>query len=153
RPERAWRAFSQWRASLLSRGGGFSPPTLFPPALFWVGWGVFHTTPGFVGFFGVFSAPLPAPAIAFTRMIYASLKPIHQWHNRWVVPNYLALALMSGFLVLDFLIRPWAPSSSGTALLSIIIVLVAWRMKEQYWLAIDSTSAPSTVSSATLLVT
>jgi len=61
--------------------------------------------------------------------------------------------LMSGFLVLDFLIRPWAPSSSGTALLSIIIVLAAWRMKEQYWLAIDSTSAPSTVSSATLLVT
>ena len=31
-----------------------------------------------------------------TGMIYASLKPIRQWHNCWVVPNYLALGLMSG---------------------------------------------------------
>ena len=42
-----------------------------------------------------------------TGMIYASLKPIHQWHNRWVVPNYFALGLMAGFLLLDFLVRFW----------------------------------------------
>src|SRR6188474_1537135 len=32
RPERAWRAFSQWRSSWLSREGVFSVAT-FPPAL------------------------------------------------------------------------------------------------------------------------
>jgi len=37
------------------------------------------------------------------------------------------------------------------ALLSVLVVLAAWRMKERYWLTIDSTSAPSTVASATLL--
>src|SRR5438067_788038 len=151
RPERAWRAFSQWRSSWLSREGVFSVLTFLPAAVFGIGWVFFDTTGGFVGLCGVFAATLAAATIFCTGMIYASLKPIHQWHNRWVVPNYLALALMSGFLLLDFLVRLWAPSCSGTALLSIIIVLTAWRMKERYWLAIDSTSAPSTVASATLL--
>src|SRR5580700_9673550 len=151
RPERAWRAFSQWRSSWLSREGVFSALTFLPAAIFGIGWVFFDTTAGLVGLCGVFAAALAAATIFCTGMIYASLKPIHQWHNRWVVPNYLALAMMSGFLVLDFLVRLWAPPSSGIALLSIIIVLAAWRMKERYWLTIDSTSAPSTVASATLL--
>src|SRR5207237_9501821 len=68
-----------------------------------------------------------------------------------VGPIFLSLSLMSGFLLLDFCVRLWAPHGSGVALVSVLVVLVAWRMKERYWLAIDSTSAPSTVASATLL--
>jgi DMSO reductase anchor subunit len=151
RPERAWRAFSQWRSSWLSREGVLSALTFLPAGIFGIGWVFFDTTGGLVGLCGIFAAALAAATIVCTGMIYASLKPIHQWHNRWVVPNYLALALMSGFLLLDFLVRLWAPPSPGIALLSIIIVLAAWRMKERYWLTIDSTSAPSTVASATLL--
>ena len=151
RPERAWRAFSQWRSSWLSREGVFSALTFLPAAIFGIGWVFFDTTGGLVGLCGIFAAALAAATIVCTGMIYASLKPIHQWHNRWVVPNYLALALMSGFLILDFLVRLWAPHGSGVALVSVLVVLVAWRMKERYWLAIDSTSAPSTVASATLL--
>src|SRR5438552_14629134 len=136
RPERAWRAFSQWRSSWLSREGVMSLATLLSAAVFAIGWVLFGATSGLIGMCGVLAAALAAATIHCTGMIYASLKPIHQWHNRWVVPNYLALALMSGFLLLDFLVRLWAPSSSGTALLSIIIVLTAWRMKERYWLAL-----------------
>ena len=84
-------------------------------------------------------------------MIYASLKPIYQWHNQWVVPNYLALGLMSGCLVLDLLMRLWAARSAGVALLAMVVVLVAWWMKERYWRLIDTTSARSTVASATAL--
>src|SRR5439155_9255615 len=124
-----------------------------PVAIFGIGWVFFDTTGGLVGLCGIFAATLAVATIVCTGMIYASLKPIHQWHNRWVVPNYLALALMSGFLVLDFLVRLWAPRPSGTALLSLLAVLGAWGMKERYWLVIDSTSAPSTVASATLLGT
>jgi DMSO reductase anchor subunit len=151
RPERAWRAFSQWRSSWLSREAVCSALTFLPAGIFGIGWIFFDTTAGLVGLCGVFAATLAAATIFCTGMIYASLKPIHQWHNRWVVPNYLALALMSGFLVLDFLVRLWAPHPSGTALLSVLVVLAAWRMKERYWLTIDSTSAPSTIASATLL--
>src|SRR5207245_7085748 len=105
----------------------FSALTFLPAAIFGIGWVLFDTTGGLVGLCGIFAAALAGATIVCTGMIYASLKPIHQWHNRWVVPNYLALALMSGFLVLDFLVRLWARPSSGTALLSIITVLAAWR--------------------------
>jgi DMSO reductase anchor subunit len=150
RPERAWRAFSQWRSSWLSREGVFSVLTFLPAAIF-VGWVFFGATGGLIGLCGIAAAVLSATTIYCTGMIYASLKPIHQWHNRWVVPNYFALGLMSGFLVLDFLVRLWVPGPSGVALLTLIVVIIAWWIKEQYWRFIDTTSARSTVGTATLL--
>lgn len=151
RPERAWRAFSQWRSSWLSREGVSSVLTFFPAAIFGIGWVFFGTARGLVGLCGILAAALAAVTIYCTGMIYASLKPIHQWHNPWVVPNYFALGLMSGFLVLNFLVRLWQPSPTGLTLLTLIVVLLAWWSKEQYWRLIDTTSAPSTVASATLL--
>jgi DMSO reductase anchor subunit len=79
------------------------------------------------------------------------LKPIHQWHNRWVVPNYLALGIMAGFLLLDLIVRFWVAWPAGTALLTLLAVITAWCCKEAYWRFIDTTSAPSTVASATAL--
>ncbi len=151
RPERAWRAFSQWRSSWLSREGVFSVLTFFPAAIFGIGWVFFGTVWGLVGLCGILAAALAAATLYCTGMIYASLKPIHQWHNPWVVPNYFALGIMSGFLVLDFLVRLWAPHATGVALLTLIVVLVAWWIKQRYWRLIDTTSAPSTVASATML--
>jgi DMSO reductase anchor subunit len=84
-------------------------------------------------------------------MIYASLRPIHQWHNSWVVPNYFALGLMSGILVLDLLVRLWAERPWGVALLTFIVTLAAWWIKERYWHFIETTSARSSVASATAL--
>jgi sulfite dehydrogenase (quinone) subunit SoeC len=151
RPERAWRAFSQWRSSWLSREGVFSVLTFLPLAVFGIGWVVFGTTGGFVGLCGILAAVLAAATIYCTGMIYASLKPIHQWRNSWVVPNYFALGLMSGLLILDLLVRLWQPRAPGAALVAMIVILVAWRLKEGYWRAIATTSAPSTAASATLL--
>jgi sulfite dehydrogenase (quinone) subunit SoeC len=151
RPERAWRAFSQWRSSWLSREGVFSALTFLPAAVFGVGWVFFGTTGGLVGLCGILAAALSATTIYCTGMIYASLKPIHQWHNPWVVPNYFALGLMSAFLAMDFLVRLWEPRAPGVAVSAVILVVVAWCLKEGYWRSIDTTSAPSTVASATLL--
>jgi DMSO reductase anchor subunit len=151
RPERAWRAFSQWRSSWLSREGVFSVLTFLPAAVFGIGWVFFGITSGLVGLCGILAAALAATTIYCTGMIYASLRPIHQWHNPWVAPNYLALGLMSAFLVLKFLVRLWQPRAAGMAVAVTILVVVAWCMKEAYWRSIDTTSAPSTVASATLL--
>jgi DMSO reductase anchor subunit len=151
RPERAWRAFSQWRSSWLSREGVFSVLTFLPAAVFGIGWVFFGITSGLVGLCGILAAALAATTIYCTGMIYASLRPIHQWHNPWVVPNYLALGLMSAFLVLNFLVRLWQPRAAGMAVAVTILVVVAWCLKEAYWRSIDTTSAPSTVASATLL--
>ena len=151
RPERAWRALSQWRSSWLSREGVFSVLTFIPAAGFGVGWFFFGKTDGLVGLCAIAAAALSITTIYCTSMIYASLKPVHQWRNQWVVPNYFALGLMSGCLILDFLTRLWADRSSGVTLLGLIVVLAAWWMKERYWRAIDTSSAASTVASATAL--
>jgi DMSO reductase anchor subunit len=151
RPERAWRAFSQWRSSWLSREGVMAVATFVPAAIFAIGWLFFGAVSGFIGLCGILAAALAAATIYCTGMIYASLKPIHQWHNRWVVPNYLALGLMSGFLLLDLIVRAWASRPTGTAILTLLAVALAWWLKETYWRFIDTTSASSTVASATAL--
>jgi DMSO reductase anchor subunit len=151
RPERAWRAFSQWRSSWLSREGVMSVVTFVPAAIFGIGWVFFGVTDGIVGLSGVLAAICAAVTIACTGMIYASLKPIHQWHNRWVVPNYFTLGLMAAFLLLDLIIRFWIAWPVWMPLLALISVLLAWWSKEAYWRFIDTNSARSTVASATAL--
>jgi DMSO reductase anchor subunit len=151
RPERAWRAFSQWRSSWLSREGVLALLTFLPTAIFGVGWVFFGTIRGFIGLCGVIAAALAAGTIYCTGMIYASLKPVHQWHNGWVVPGYFALGLMSGLLTLDFVIRFWALRATGLELFTVATVMIAWWIKERYWLFVDTTSARSTVASATAL--
>jgi sulfite dehydrogenase (quinone) subunit SoeC len=151
RPERSWRAFSQWRSSWLSREGVFAVLTFVPVSVFGIGWVFFGVARGIVGLCGIVAAALAAATIYCTGMIYASLKPIHQWHNAWVVPSYLALGLMGGCLVLDFLVRLWTPRAAALALLTLAVVLVAWWIKEGFWRFIDTTYARSTVASATTL--
>jgi DMSO reductase anchor subunit len=151
RPERAWRAFSQWRSSWLSREGVLSMATFAPAIVFAIGWFVFGETAGGYGFCGFLAAMLAAGTVYCTGMIYASLKPIRQWHNRWVVPNYLLLALMGGFLLLDLVLRFWRPVLLGTPILTLVAIAFAWAVKEGYWHFIDTCPASSTPESATAL--
>src|SRR6266702_3724368 len=53
RPERAWRAFSQWRTSWLSREGVMAVATFVPATIFAIGWVLFGATSGFVGLCGI----------------------------------------------------------------------------------------------------
>ncbi|HZK92420.1 MAG TPA: DmsC/YnfH family molybdoenzyme membrane anchor subunit [Stellaceae bacterium] len=148
RPERAWRAFSQWRTSWLSREGALSVLTFVPSAIFAIGWLLLGRTGGLFGLCGILAAALAVGTLYCTGMIYRSLKPIQQWHNRWVVPNYLALGLMSGLLLLDLIVRFWA-WPTGIPLITLVAIALAWLIKERYWRFIDTASAPSTVASAT----
>src|SRR3982074_1350723 len=49
RPERSWRAFSQWRSSWLSREGVLAVATFVPAAIFAIGWIFFGAISGIVG--------------------------------------------------------------------------------------------------------
>jgi DMSO reductase anchor subunit len=148
RPERAWRAFSQWRTSWLSREGVLSVLTFVPAAIFGIGWFFFGRADGIIGLCGILGAILAAATVLSTGMIYATLKPIHQWHNRWVVPNYLLLGLTGGLLLLDLIVRFWA-APRGIPLATAVVIAVTWWFKEGYWRYIDTSSAPSTMASAT----
>ena len=83
-------------------------------------------------------------------MIYASLKPIRQWHNRFVVPNYLLIALYAGALWLAGVTAFWQGAAArlpGAA--AILFGVIALVMKLLYWRSIDATPSASTIESAT----
>jgi DMSO reductase anchor subunit len=94
-------------------------------------------------------AALAVITVYCTAMIYASLKPIHQWHNAWVAPNYLALALMSGMLLLEFLLHLFGAASIWLSAATLLAIALAWAVKEGYWRFIDVTRAASTPETAT----
>jgi DMSO reductase anchor subunit len=145
-PERAWRAFSQWRSSWLSREGVLAVVTYGPAGLFALGW-VFLGDNGNV--LGPVTAVLAAVTVFCTAMIYRSLATIHQWCNAWVVPNYLALGLMTGAVWLNLLLAAFGLADSNFALFTAAVVAVAAALKLAYWNFIDTTAHPSTPESAT----
>jgi sulfite dehydrogenase (quinone) subunit SoeC len=146
--ERAWRAISQWRSSWLSREGVAALATYIPAGLLGIGWVFLGRIDGLFAVCGLLAAVMAVVTIYCTAMIYASLKPIHQWHNAHVVPNYLALALMTGALWLNALLMWSRPSTLTTILAALAIGLAVW-LKERYWRFIDTTSQRSTPESAT----
>jgi DMSO reductase anchor subunit len=148
-PERAWRAFSQWRSSWLSREGALAVLTYPPALMFGIGWIAFRPTGGVMAVLGLLTAFLAASTVHATAMIYASLKPIRQWHDAWVVPGYLALGGMTGALWLDALLRLWGAPRPGATLLAAGLVVIAAGIKEGYWRSVAGTGAGSTPESAT----
>src|SRR5947209_10931793 len=95
--ERAWRAVSQWRSSWLSREGLAALITYLPALLFAALW-LLQATGRLWSALGFAAAAGAIITVICTAMIYHSLKPIRQWRNGWVVPNYLLLAAMTGSL-------------------------------------------------------
>jgi DMSO reductase anchor subunit len=148
-PERAWRAFSQWRTSWLSREGVAAVVTYALTAPFAVAWVIFTCTGGLWGVFGGLSAAAAVVTVACTGMIYASLKPIRQWHNAWVVPVFLALSLMTGALWLSALARTFGAEASWAEALAAAALIVAWALKLGYWAAMARPAAGPTPESAT----
>src|SRR6059058_3115970 len=100
RPERALLALTQWRSSWLAREGVAAIATYIAAAPFALGWIVLNRTDGAFAAAAVASLAMAIATIVCTAMIYASLKPIRQWSNRWTAPVYLMLAAASGGLLL-----------------------------------------------------
>src|SRR5271166_2238101 len=107
-PRNAWRSFARLRTSWLSREATVAG------ALFAVGAAyvlrVAHdgTGPGRV-LLGWATCVLAWSVLVCTAMIYASLKPLRQWHTRWTPTNYLLLGHWSGAMLLAALACAYAP--------------------------------------------
>ena len=96
RPERAWRAFSQWRSSWLSREGVAAIAALAVNglhALLVIFAGTWIVPLGWLG------AALALATVFTTSMIYAQLRTVPRWRH-WTVPAlYLTLSLAGGALI------------------------------------------------------
>ena len=148
-PERAWRAFSQWRSSWLSREGVASVVTYIPTIAFGAGWVLFRSTTGLWAVSGGLSFVCAVTTVICTAYIYRSLKPIPSWSNRWVVPNYLSLSAMTGALWLAALSTLFGYRLAGLSLVVFATIVLALLLKLAYWRFIDAGPAASTAESAT----
>lgn len=148
-PERAWRAFSQWRSSWLSREGVASVATYVPAGLFAIGWVWFGSLAGIWSAMGLLAALGAVATVLCTGWIYRSLKPVPRWSNGWVVPNYLALAAMTGALWLVLLLVLFGINRPALLWLAAGAIVIAAALKLGYWRFIDAATAGATAASAT----
>lgn len=140
-PERAWRALTQWHSSWLSREGIaaiIAYPIFVAFAVVWLATDRPNLT------LGVLCAVISVVTVFCTAQIYATLRPIRQWHHRLTVPGYLLLALFTGLALLAALTR-----TAPIAIAAAIAALVALALKQRYWRSIDTQVPATTLATAT----
>ncbi|MBN3563140.1 dimethyl sulfoxide reductase anchor subunit family protein [Aliamphritea spongicola] len=98
-PKNAWRAFSRFKTSWLSREAVFAI-LLYPFMLIYLGAIWMDMTGAVVSVAGILTAVFAMVTLFCTSMIYASLKTIRQWNSSLTPVNYIALGLMSGAVLL-----------------------------------------------------
>lgn len=149
RPERAWRAVTQWRSSWLSREGIAALVTYLPAGVLAIGWVFFERVNGAFVLAAIFTVAGAVLTVWCTGMIYASLSTIRAWHHPLVAPLYLVLGLSTGAVLFNLMLRVWGVASGLTAVLSAVLLATGLGMKLAYWKAIDRSDNSHSAESAT----
>jgi DMSO reductase anchor subunit len=149
RPERAWRAFSQWRTSWLSREGVMAVATTVPAGVLGVGWVLLESVDGLFAIAAVLTVACAVFTLYCTGMIYASLRTIRQWHQPLTAPIYVALGLASGAVLLHALLALFGEAAPWSAWLAVVCLVVGAALKWGYWLRIDGELRTYTAEAAT----
>lgn len=133
-PERALKAFSQWRSSWLSREGILAVAALVVMGLYAFLLVFFDLQVSTLGFLG---AGFSLATVFATSMIYTQMKTVPRWNN-WTAPvMFLAFALTGGALLTGRVsIVLWALPILG------ILQVVAWVYQDRH-------EAQSTTNTAT----
>ena len=139
-PERALKAFSQWRTSWLSREGWCAVLGLMIMAIYGAGlvfWGSRITLIGLLG------SALSLGTIFTTSMIYTQLKSIPRWNQPTTPALFLAFSLSGGALL------------AGQIRFAIPLLVIAGALQAYVWATGDSrfAKAGTSLASATGLGT
>lgn len=148
RPERAWRALSQWRSSWLSREGVAAIATYVPAIV--LGLALLNGNQALATAMGLLAAIGAVATVWCTGMIYASLRTVRQWHLPMVPWGYLLFAAFCGGMILAALAGLHGQARFA-ATLAAIAGGAAIAMKRTYWDAIDAPppAGTPTIESAT----
>lgn len=127
-PERAFKAFRQWRSSWLSREGIAAILTLIVMGLYGAGLVFFDSVWQPLGWLGA----LGAMATVFTTsMIYAQMKTVPRWYSKLTPALYLSLSLAGGALF------------KGAIAMAIWLILLAGVIQIAVWVIGDKAFASS----------
>lgn len=152
RPERAWRALSQWRSSWLSREGVAAIAAFAPIAGLVLG-AAFGWPRALLLVATVAGCVLATVTTMCTSRIYDTLKPVPAWTSRWVLANYLLLAAATGAAwlwaigVLGFAL----PAHRGDGMILVLLLALAAAGKIAYWRHIDAIRPTAFIAEAIAL--
>lgn len=149
RPERAWRAFSQWKSSWLSREGVAAVATYIPAGIIGIYWVFFEDIGGALAPVAILTAVLALITVYCTGMIYASLPTIKAWYQPLTAPNYLAMSVASGGVLFVFVLSIFRALPAWAIVIGIIALAAAWLLKLDYWKSIDNEEKAITAGDAT----
>ena len=133
-PERALKAFTQWRSSWLSREGIAAVATLVLMGLYGLGLVFFDTAWQPLGWLGAIGA---LATVFTTSMIYAQMKTIPRWYTNLTPAMYLSFALAGGALL------------KGSTAIALWLILLAGVIQIATWVVGDKAFANSGTTMAT----
>lgn len=136
RPERAIKAFSQWRSSWLSREAWCAVGALVCMGLYGAGLVFMETSYTLIGWMG---AALSLATVFTTSMIYTQLKTIPRWNMPLTPAKFISFSLAGGALL------------AGQVSIAIVLLLIAGGIQLLTWAQGDKAFASSgtTMASAT----
>ena len=149
RPERAWRALSQWRSSWLSREGVAALAAYLPAGALGLGWVFGELWPGQVVVAAWLAVVMCLVTLWCTGMIYASLTTIRSWNHPLVTPLYVVLALATGGVLLTCVLTAFGHETHWALVVTTIALMVGWLLKGRYWYTADRTDRIHTAEAAT----
>lgn len=128
-PERALKAFRQWRSSWLSREGICAVAALLIMALYGAGL-VFFAQQWLL--LGIIGAVFSLLTVFTTSMIYTQLKTVPRWNQEILTPaNFISLSLAGGALL------------AGQVWVAIVLLLIAGGIQVATWIIGDTRFARS----------
>ena len=150
RPERAWRAMSQWRTSWLSREGVLAIITYPVAGLFALTWLLSPASSGWLALLALTTVACGLATLWCTGMIYASLPTIRAWHMPQVAPLYILLGLATGGILHNLLsVIVQGHAATFASLLALALLAAGYGAKAAYWTAMDGAPRTYTAEAAT----
>ena len=134
RPERAIKAFTQWRSSWLSREAWCAVGALVVMGLYGAGLVFLDTRYPLLGLIGAVFSVL---TVFTTSMIYTQLKTIPRWNMPLTPVNFLSISLAGGALL------------AGQVQIAMILLLIAGGVQALVWMRGDKAFAGSGTALAT----
>lgn len=133
-PERALKAFTQWRTSWLSREAWCAVAALVIMGIYGAGLVFFGQRWTLLGFLG---AAASLGTVFTTSMIYGQLKTVPRWHSAYTPANFISLCLAGGALL------------SGQVIPAVVLLAIAGSIQVVTWFKGDSALANSGTDMAT----
>ncbi|MBU2994255.1 dimethyl sulfoxide reductase anchor subunit [Octadecabacter sp. 1_MG-2023] len=133
-PERAMKAFKQWRSSWLSREGICAVAALIVMAIYGAGLVFFDMR---IGLLGIIGAILSFGTVFTTSMIYAQIKTVPRWNNTTTPAMFLSLCIAGGALL------------AGEVKFAVPLLILAAAAQIGHWLFGDRALADSGTTLAT----